>query len=52
MDELTPGQRRTAKARATRLRVKHERMAAELREAGWTVTPPADDDRKDGEQRG
>lgn len=38
----TPGQLRTAAATAARKRVKHERMAAELRTAGYTVTPPAD----------
>lgn len=35
----TPGQLRVAKAIEARKRIKHERMAAELRAAGYTVTP-------------
>lgn len=40
MDDLTPGQRRTLRAREERTRRKLDRLAAELRKAGWTVEPP------------
>lgn len=37
---LTPGQLKTLNARTKRTRAKHERWAAEMREAGWKVTAP------------
>ena len=36
----TQGQARTLAARRARTRAKHERMAAELRDAGWLAVPP------------
>jgi hypothetical protein len=38
--ELTPGQRRIAKAQAKRLRDADEKLAAKLRIRGWMCTPP------------
>lgn len=38
----TPGQRKTEKARAARTRTKHERWAAEMREAGWRILAPGE----------
>ena len=40
MTEPTPGQKRTAAARAARTGAKLQRMAETLRAAGWTVTSP------------
>jgi hypothetical protein len=37
---MTPGQRRTLRARKARTKNKHERYAAELRDAGFLVVPP------------
>lgn len=40
MDDLTPGQRRTLRARETRTRNRLDRLATELRKAGWLAVPP------------
>lgn len=40
LSDLTPGQRRTAKAVATRMRAAEEKKADQLRERGWIVIPP------------
>lgn len=40
MPDLTPGQHRTAKAIATRMRAAEEKKAATLRERGWVVIAP------------
>lgn len=39
-DNANYRQENAAKARAARTRQKHSRMAEELREAGWQVSPP------------
>lgn len=39
-ETISPPTRDPAKARAARTRIKHERWAAEMRDAGWTVTEP------------
>jgi hypothetical protein len=38
--ELTPGQRRIAKAQETRKRAADEKLAAKLRARGWAVASP------------
>jgi hypothetical protein len=38
--DITPGQQRTAAARATRRRAAEEKIAQILRERGWTCVPP------------
>lgn len=40
LTDLTPGQRRVAKAVATRMRASEEKKAEVLRERGWIVLPP------------
>jgi hypothetical protein len=40
--ELTPGQRRIAKAQTKRLRAADEKLAEKLRGRGWTVIAPED----------
>lgn len=40
MDDLTPGQRRTQRARETRTRNRLDRLAAELRGQGFGVITP------------
>jgi len=40
LSDLTPGQLRTAKAVATRMRAAEEKKANQLRERGWIVIPP------------
>lgn len=40
MDNLTPRQRGVIKAAETNRRKKEDRLAAELRERGWTPLPP------------
>lgn len=46
-DTKTPPATRTAAATRARMRARQERMAAELRERGWTVTPPDEADAVD-----
>jgi hypothetical protein len=43
--EPTPGQRRIAKAQATRARAAEEKLAAKLRTRGWTVIAPEEMDK-------
>jgi hypothetical protein len=40
--ELTAGQRRIAKAQATRVRTADEKLAERLRAHGWSVVSPED----------
>lgn len=40
MPDLTPGQKRTANATATKVRTTDEKLAARLLEHGWLVVPP------------
>lgn len=40
MTTPTPGQSRTAKARATRTQAKHRRWAEEMQAVGWLPVPP------------
>jgi hypothetical protein len=49
--EPTPGQKRTAAARAAIMRKREEKMAIVLRERGWMVVSPYEPKAQAGEQK-